>query len=371
MDNYKVINKELIDQIREMRNEIAIYKQEIVEHKAEIMEQHRLRIEQKKAFIALITQSFRTVLNDIDPELNIQNLLSNTVNNSEENNLDSKNINQRSRNSRSSKVFIDFRRRSSNLQQRPSSVKMSPTCKRSVESVVEQNETSLESDDIQSISDSSVYISKENDLEENEESLEQTAQSLRLNKIVEEDTLEEVTLKTVVPVHEKQVIYTAKKQGLRDITNVDKSTASPLEINHRGKNHTSYEESIEAARFANEIERISIDNNTINTINFAISDLSIETFFQAPCSTPTLTVKEKNFYNLRDKTVIIPENNNSLKENQGSNDTLTSSTSSNSNSRPQRNRTKKNYKELRLNVKMRSDSTETKAQKKKSGKNKK
>lgn len=253
MGDYKLLNKELVDANRELKQTITTYQNELVLTRAELMEQHRIRVEGEREYrdrvLSLVAHNFMALMRDIDANVNVPELLGciSCGQNSNYTNGSSAKSDSNSSRRRSTHIVREFRR--SSAVSRQNSVRMSPTRRPyASHAIIEQTETSkLEESESGSDMDLDNSINKDNVIDvELEESYENA--DLHCIKEASEEECEENDGGKKCTVVEKR-----NRQPIRDISNINMDQVENKEnfVTRRGKGRnrcSDNENSIEIPR---------------------------------------------------------------------------------------------------------------------------
>nr|XP_014085186.1 uncharacterized protein LOC106614149 [Bactrocera oleae]XP_036230999.1 uncharacterized protein LOC106614149 [Bactrocera oleae] len=274
MGDYKLLNKELVDANRELKQTITTYQNELVLTRAELMEQHRIRVEGEREYrdrvLSLVAHNFMALMRDIDANVNVPELLGciSCGQNANYTNGSSAKSDSNSSRRRSTHIVREFRR--SSAVSRQNSVRMSPTRRPyASHAIIEQTETSkLEESESGSDMDLDNSINKDNVIDvELEESYENA--DLHCIKEASEEECEENGGGKKCTVVEKR-----NRQPIRDISNINMDQVENKEnfVTRRGKGRnlcSDNENSIEIPRNV-EIGDMEVEDDLIHAMNHSL-----------------------------------------------------------------------------------------------------
>ncbi|XP_039957793.1 uncharacterized protein LOC120772956 [Bactrocera tryoni] len=270
MGDYKLLNKELVDANRELKQTIATYQNELVLTRAELMEQHRIRVEGEREYrdrvLSLVAHNFMALMRDIDANVNVQELLS--CNSCEQNSNYTNTVNAKSDSAsfrrRSTHLVREFRRSSAVTRQ--ISIQLSPT-RRPYEShaIIEQTETSkLEESESGSDMDLENSITEDNVIDVEREGSYENADLHCIREASEEECEENDDGRKCTVVDKRN------RQPIRDISNIHKEQVeNRYYVTKRGKERNrrrDTENSIEVPRNV-EVDGMEVEDDLIQTMN--------------------------------------------------------------------------------------------------------
>ncbi|XP_011197859.2 uncharacterized protein LOC105222304 [Bactrocera dorsalis] len=271
MGDYKLLNKELVDANRELKQTIATYQNELILTRAELMEQHRIRVEGEREYrdrvLSLVAHNFMALMRDIDANVNVQEFLgcnSCGQNSNYTNGVSAKSDSASSRR-RSTHLVREFRRSSAVTRQ--NSIQLSPT-RRPYEShaIIEQTETSkLEESESGSDMDLENSITEDNVIDVEREESYENADLHCIKEASEEECEENDDGKKCT------VVYKRNRQPVRDVANIHMEqienkgyyvTKREKERNRR----SDKENSIEVPRNV-EVDGMEVEDDLIQAMN--------------------------------------------------------------------------------------------------------
>ncbi|XP_036334619.1 uncharacterized protein LOC118745202 isoform X2 [Rhagoletis pomonella] len=252
MGDYKLLNKEIIDANRELKQTLSAYQTELVKMRGELMEQRRVQVEAERDYrdslLSFWSQNFLSFARKIDENVNVLELLGHDKSAQSLNSHVGIRGQSNSTRRRSTQLVSDFRRSSAVCRQR-SVVHMSPTRRQREDNAIEEEHETGPVVGDENLSGSDMDL--DNSLNVIDVDNDETFENAQLRCIREGN--EEEEKETDEGEEHNETYEESNRQPIRDVTNwnVEHRDPKACVATRRGKGQrlrNDSENSIELAR---------------------------------------------------------------------------------------------------------------------------